>query len=497
VTHSIAEIYLRQGIEHQRAGRLSQAAALYQQILIDHPNHAEAFHLLGTIALQTGDLDAAARLIQIAINLDSTVAGYHCNLGQALRRLGRFDEAIQSCERSIVLDPNLFVAHNSLAYAFLGNGQIDSAIDAYRRAIELSPQSAELYCNLSNAVGLKGNFEDARILLYRALQLNPDSPLAHWNLALNLLLCGEFRAGWKEYEWRWQWDGFLSPRRHFSQPTWDGSDLQGKTILLHFEQGFGDTIQFVRYAPLVAARGGKVLIASQPELTRLLRFTEALGAVVAVNDPVPEFDCHCPLGTLPLLFRTELDSIPNKIPYLTVDESLTQTWGQIVKTFHGTTKVGLVWAGNPNVQDDHTRSMNLEDLQPLADLADATFFSLQKGAGAEQVSDSSFGSKLVDLGPQLKDFADTAAVIMSLDLTITTDTAVAHLAGALGRPVWLMLKSVPDWRWLLDRLDSPWYPTMRLFRQKTIGDWKGVVQQVRNEMSGIRPHDLKTARESH
>jgi hypothetical protein len=400
-------------------------------------------------------------------------------LGQALRGLRRFDEAIDSCQRSIAIDPNLFEGHNGLAYAFLGAGEIDAAIREYRRAVELRPQSGEVYCNLANAVGLSGDITQSRALLYQALKLDPNSVLAHWNLSLNLLLSGELSTGWREYEWRWLWEGFSGPREMFSQPQWDGTHLNGKTILLHYEQGFGDTMQFVRYVPLVAARGGTTVISCQPELVRLLRCTPELGQIVERNTSLPHFDYHCPLGSLPLMFGTELSSVPAMVPYLRADESLARRWNENLRNCIESVKIGITWAGNPNFQDNHTRSMNLDDLSSLGAVSGTSFFSLQKGSPAEQISCSSFGKGLVDLGPQLLDFADTAAAICSFDLVITTDTAVAHLAGALGKPVWLMLQFMPDWRWLLNRDDSPWYPTMRIFRQRSFGDWKDVVDRVK------------------
>ena len=323
---------LELAIQHHQAGRLSEAETIYRGILSREPTHADALHLLGAIALQSGKLDASIELIQRAISVKPAAPNYLSNLGKALREKGQFDESIAACGRAIALKPDFFEAHNNLGCALLSKGEIDAAIAAYQEAVRLKPSSAEAHCNLSNALQAKGLLDESKMVLRQALRLDPNCTMAHWNLALNLLLQGDFANGWPEYEWRWRWEGFPSPRRKFLKPMWDGRDLNGRAILLHAEQGFGDAIQFVRYAPLVTERGGRVIIVCQTELARLLRFNASLGQIVSGNEVLPSFDFHCPLASLPMVFGTRMESIPALVPYLNSDPILVDSWRKRLKT---------------------------------------------------------------------------------------------------------------------------------------------------------------------
>jgi len=331
----------------------------------------------------------------------------------------------------------------------------------------------------------KGRLHDAIAAYRRAIALNPNYAVAHYNLSLALLAKGDFQPGWEEHEWRWRWKDFSSPSRNFVQPQWDGRALEGRTILLHAEQGYGDAIQFVRYLPLVAQRGGKVIIECLPELHRLFR-TAGNCQIAATDQPLPDFDFHCPLLSLPRVFGTKLADVPNIVPYLSPDPALVNAWSQRLGASDGQMRVGLAWAGNPRFKFDRTRSLNLNRLAPFAIVRGVQFYSLQKGPAGRQVANPPTGLNLIDLGPELKDFADTAAVMSLMHLIITTDTSVPHLAGALARPVWVMLQSVPHFCWLLEREDSPWYPSMRLFRQPGRGDWDGVIARVADELCLLR-----------
>ena len=308
------------------------------------------------------------------------------------------------------------------------------------------------------------------------------------SLALALLLQGRFAEGWEAYESRRQIRR-IARDPGFVQPFWDGSPLGGRRILLTSEQGFGDTIQFVRYAPLVAARGGRVLLQCKPELKRLLAGQCGIEQVVTPGDATPAFDVWCLLMSLPHLLGTTLQTIPAQVPYLTPDPHLIDKWGKRTAHEPAGLKVGLVWAGGAHNKNDRVRSLSLGALAPLAQVPGVRFYSLQKGAASDQARTPPAGMEMTDWTPELADFADTAALVANLDLVISVDTAVAHLAGAIGKPVWVLLPLSPDFRWLLNRDDSPWYPTVRLFRQPTRGDWASVIERVRRAL-----HQLSSER---
>ena len=331
----------------------------------------------------------------------------------------------------------------------------------------LQPGRAELHYNLGSALQRQGLYAEALACYGRALALKPDYAEAHLNRSLALLLTGEFDEGWQEYEWR-----FAVARydRKFDQPLWSGEPLAGASILIHAEQGFGDTLQFVRYIPAVAERGGRVVLEVPESLVRLARTVAGASEVVAAGDPLPGFDCHCPLLSLPRVFKTNLATIPNAVPYLRVPAEASAGWAERIPTTPGP-RVGIVWAGTT------VGAIDLRLLQPLWEVDGVSWFSLQVGERSGDIS-SLDGVKIADLSPWLADFAETAAAVCRLDLVISVDTSVAHLAGALGRPTWLLLRYPPEWRWLLEREDSPWYPTARLFRQRKEGDWPCVAREV-------------------
>jgi tetratricopeptide (TPR) repeat protein len=325
----------------------------------------------------------------------------------------------------------------------------------------------------------QGKLDEAAACYRRALELRPDYADAHWNQSLLLLLTGDLERGWAKYEWRWkikQW----SPR-DFPQTLWDAQPLEGRTILLHAEQGLGDTIQFARYASLVKERGGAVIVECQRPLLSLLASCAGIDRLVGQGDELPPFDVQVPLLSLPGIFHTSLRDIPATVPYLFAHPSLVERWRQELGGIAGF-KIGIAWRGSPIHKNDRARSIPLSCFEPLAGLPDIHLFSLQKGAGTEELQDARDHFPVAELGSRLEDFMDTAAVLKNLDLVITCDTAVAHLAGALGVPVWVAIPFAPDWRWLLGRSDSPWYPTMRLFRQKKLGNWEDVFEEIKAEL---------------
>jgi len=342
----------------------------------------------------------------------------------------------------------------------------------------LKPDYADAHSNLANALKEEGRTAEALTYYQIALWHQPDAPSVRWNRALTWLQAGNFEHGWPEYEWRWQRK--QTPARPFRQPRWDGSPLHGRTILLYSEQGLGDTIQFVRYASMVKERGGRVVVECPGMLLDLFRSCSGIDQLVAEAQPLPDFDVQAPLMSLPALFRTTLETVPAEVPYLHADPNCIEKWRQRL-TYDGTLKVGICWQGNPHHQWDRHRSIPLCYFAPLAEVPDVKLFSLQKWHGVEQLRELTGRLPIIELS-DAETFADTAAVMTLLDLIITADTSVAHLAGALGVPVWVALAKIADWRWLFDREDTPWYPTMRLFRQPTLGDWKTVFNCMAEEL---------------
>jgi hypothetical protein len=343
--------------------------------------------------------------------------------------------------------------------------------------LKIAPVLSAAHANLGNALLVLGRLDEASAAYDRALELEPDAPGLRKNRALLWLLQGKYREGWEEYEWRWKCEEL--PERDFGRPLWDGSPLDGKTIVLHCEQGIGDTLQFIRYARLVEQRVGRVVVSCPKVLTPLLARAAKIERTVD-DGQWPAFDVHAPLMSLPRIFGTTLETIPASTPYLEADWQLVEHWRQKLSSLSGF-KVGIAWQGNPAFCFDRSRSVSLSQFAPLADVPGVVLISLQKGFGSEQVASLEGRFQVAELGPGLDQtgaFIDTAAVMRNLDLVITSDTAVPHLAGALGVKVWLATPFAPDWRWLLERDDSPWYPTMRLFRQHRRGDWHDVFKRI-------------------
>jgi hypothetical protein len=351
------------------------------------------------------------------------------------------------------------------------------------RNLKLKPDYVEAHYNLGNGLKDQGKLDEAIASYGRALELNPDYADAHWNRSLLWLLKGDFDQGWPEYEWRWRTAQVAS--RTFPEPRWDGGSLAGKTILLHAEQGLGDTIQFIRYAPLVQRLGATVIVECQKPLQPLLTSCAGIDQLFGEGDPLPECATQAPLLSLPGIFRTSLSSIPAAVPYLFAAPALIERWQEELRDVHGC-RIGINWQGRPKPGHWRQRSIPLGQFAALAEIPGVRLIGLQKGAGREELTQAEEGFPVLDLGDEVDQaaapFMDTAAIMMNLDLVITSDTAAAHLAGSLGVPVWLALPWAPDWRWLLDRGDSPWYPTMRLFRQRQRGDWAGVFAELRQAL---------------
>jgi len=431
---------------------------------------AYEYHREGRVLGDAGRLADAAACFRRAIALQPDFAEAHGNLGIALQRLGRPDGAIASFRRVLALRPDDAATHFRLAGVLCNRNRFDEAVASYRAALALRPGEAKTYFNLAHALGSLNRIDEALVNYLRALELDPDLVEARWNIALLRLLAGDFANGFRDYEWRWR-AGVQAPQRDYGeQPRWLGdAPLAGRRILVHAEQGFGDTIQFCRYAKLLAARGATVLLEVQPELKSLLAGMPNIAGVFAQGETLPAFDCHAPLLSLPLAFGTTLEKVPAEVPYLAVPAR---------RMTDGRRRIGIAWSGSRQRGNDHGRSIPLAALAPLLATADCRFYLVQTDRTDADAATLAGLPEVVDLRPQLGDFSETAAILAGLDLVISIDTAVAHLAGAMARPVWIMLPFAPAWRWLLGRDNSPWYPTTRLFRQDRPGDWSGVIDRV-------------------
>ncbi|MGE3536953.1 MAG: tetratricopeptide repeat protein [Candidatus Tectimicrobiota bacterium] len=506
------EAYTRLGDALQVQGQLEAAIPCYRQALRLNPAATNALTNLGVALQEQGDLAAASDCFQAALRLEPaspetcvnlavlwntqgrlaeaeaclqgviqrlpTMAVAHNNLGLTHQAQGRLELALQDYTQALTLRPGYAKAHNNLGTALHRLGRLDEAVQHLQQALHHQHDFVEAYNNLGLVLQAQGHVEEALAAFAQAIQRKPAFVQAHWNRSLALLLQGDFQAGWAEYEWRWKRPE--SPPPAYAQPRWDGSPFPHQTLLLYAEQGLGDTLQCARYLPLVAARGGQVIVACPATLVPLLRTCPG-GAQIMVQEPEEirrqPFDLHLPLLSLPGIFETTLASIPNTVPYLHPDPERLHYWRQRF-TPEPACRVGLVWGGNPQHLNDHNRSGKLAMFAPLGGLPGLRLYSLQTGSAAAQIDTAGATLALEDLGRALRDFADTAAVIAHLDLVITVDTAVAHLAGALGKPVWTLIPYAPDWRWGRTGTQTPWYPSMRLFRQSTPGDWASVVSQL-------------------
>jgi tetratricopeptide (TPR) repeat protein len=479
------EAYYNLGIALRDAGQLEEAIAAYRNAIQFNPDYAAAQNNLGNALREKGLLDEAITAYRRAVRLNPDQPETQNNLGTTLREKGLLDEAVTALNQAIHLNPNFVEAYYNLGAAQWEKGSIDEAIASYKQALRLNPGFVEAYSNLGVALREKGLLDESTAICREAILIKPDCAEAHDVLSSVLLLKGDLLQGLTEQEWRWRRRDYPAPRGEFVQPRWDGTALDGRTILLHTEGGFGDTIQYVRFAPMVAKCGARVVLECQAPLLPLLRGSVGVDQLISTDEPLPHFDVHCPMMSLPWALGTTFETIPATVPYLRSDPGLVESWNARLGPGDGKLRIGLTWGGNRAFRRDLTRSLRLEQLAILSSVPGARFYSLQKGPPGENAKSPPPGFELINLGPELRDFSDTAAVMSLMDLIISTDTSVAHLAGALGRPVWVILQFMPDWRWFLDREDSPWYPTMRLFRQKRFGDWDEVITRVAEALGAI------------
>jgi tetratricopeptide (TPR) repeat protein len=476
-----AELHNNRGNILRHLGRLPDALASYERALALQPNLAAAHNNRGLTLQSLRRYPEAAASYRRALELEPQLAEAHNNLGTVLYQLGQPAAALESCRRALELQPELRGVHSNLGSALRDLERPEEALAQYDLAVRQEPQQADHHCLRGNALLDLRRIPEAIASYERAIELNPRHAQAHFNQGLCLLLSGDLARGLQLYEWRRSRAGSAAA---VAGALWHGDEeLAGKTLFLHADHALGDTLHFCRYAPLAAERGARVVLGVQPQLRELLSGLRPPIEIVARSEPPQRYDFHCALGSLPLAFRTTLADIPARIPYLCAEPPRVARWRQHLG--EAGFKVGIVWQGSRN-RIDIGRSLPLEMFARLASIPGVRLISLQKGAAREQLRQSNelpvedLGEEF-DAGPQA--FLDSAAVMSSLDLIVTCDTALAHLAGALGRPTWIALKHVPEWRWQLDRTDSPWYPTARLFRQSRRGDWAGVFAAIHDELA--------------
>jgi len=477
-----AEAYYYRGNACKDLNRLDAALASYDRAVALKPDFADAYTNRGLVLQELKRPDAALASFDQAIVLRPDFAEAYSNRGIVLHELGRLKEAEDSFNQAIRLKPDYAEAYSNRGLALQTLGRLKEAEDNFNQAIRLKPDYAEAYSNRGIALQAQGQLTDAMASFDQAIGLKSDLAEAYWNKSLALLLAGDFAHGWELYEWRWEQDNSKSLKRDFRQPLWSGAEsLEGKTILLHSEQGLGDAIQFCRYAALVADLGARVILGVSPPLLGLLRGLAGVAELIGRGEPLPDFDYHCPLLSLPLAFNTDLESIPTPHRYLHTEPEIVSQWEARLGE-KSAPRVGLVWSGSSTHKDDHNRSIPLSQL--LQHLPDGfEYVSLQKDVRDSDKAVLESGAKLLHFGDDLNDFTDTAALCELMDVVISVDTSVAHLSGALERPTWVLLPFSPDWRWLLDRDDSPWYASMKLYRQAMPGDWDGVLARVRADLA--------------
>jgi tetratricopeptide (TPR) repeat protein len=477
-----AEAHMNLGNALRCLGRPAEALAHCERSLACRPDYCEAHVGLGNALEDLGRFESAINEYRYALQLSSTHVGAHTNMANALHALDRSDEAIAHYLQALTINPDAVEAHVNLGNVLHDIGRVDEACLHYQRALALDPGYVEAHINFGALLETMDRPLEAMEQFEQALALTPAHAEAHVAKGLGLLRRGQFASGWQSYEWRWALKDFVQQKVHLSQPRWNGESLSGRRILLYAEQGLGDCLQFFRYIPLVIAAGGVIILEIPPALMRLGEALPGIEKLVVSGQPLPPFDCYCPLMSLPLPCATNYSTIPSEVPYLTVPHQAEQKASSYKWPAEGL-RVGLVWAGNMKHKKDKSRSIPLTTFRSLFHLEGVHLFSLQIGKPLEQLSGAT--GVIADLAPLISDMADTAAYVAQLDLVISVDTSVAHLAGALAKPIWILLAHHADWRWFTGRDHSPWYPTAKLFRQETPGNWNEVVDRVAEELTSL------------
>ena len=492
-------------------GNLNEAERLYLEILKSYPRHGAALFGVGVVAVRRGAHKDALQPLRKAIKSNARDPGPHFFLGLSLQALAEHQDAIASFKRVLELQRNHAESHYHLGVSQAALGRIEEALASFNRALRLKPDFPDALADRGNALADLGNYDEA-LAAYgmalsiapeyaaaldnrgatlmelgrydeaiedfsRAVALQPDFASAHFDESLARLVKGDFATGWRKYEWRWKDPALGQEVRNFAVPRWDGkASLAGKTVLVHAEQGLGDTIQFVRYLPKLAALGATVILEVQPQLAKLVKGIAGSSTTLSRGQALPPFDYHCPLLSLPMVFATDLESIPRAESYLAADPAIARQWQDRLGP-RTRTRVGLAWSGSTWHKNDRHRSIPAALITRLTNPS-MDFICLQKDIRDSDRAALRQCPAIRDDSRDLKDFSVTAGLIDCLDVVISVDTAIAHLAGALGKPLWILLPFAPDWRWLLGRRDSPWDPSARLFRQKQPGGWEGVMSDV-------------------
>jgi tetratricopeptide (TPR) repeat protein len=480
---AIADLF-NQAVRYHQSGDLAQAETFYQSVIRADPCHAHAYHLLGILAHQRGKLQDAEAFLGRAVALHPTTAVFQVHLGMVFLEQRKSSQAANCFRQASALDPNDAQNYNYLGIALFEQGALAESAESFRQAIRVNPNVADAHSNLGNVLKEQGRLAEALACYEEELRIHPSHDMALWNRSLWQLLHGDYIKGWPDFERRWARPEAVP--RSFPQPRWDGTPLHGKTILVHAEYGLGDTLQFLRFLPEVKERGGRAIFECPPALLELLQGAAFVDQLLPAGQEPPNFDVQIPLMSLAGLLGTTLASLPGKIPHLAVDSKRSKHWQAELNVLDGF-KIGIVWQGNPTQKDDRYRSVRLAQFAPLAKVPGVRLVSLQVGSGQEQLKQVPF--PVTDLGGRFNpdSLTDLAAALPCLDLVVTVCTSVAHLAGALGSPVWVALRHVPYWIWLMDRSDSPWYPSARLFRQKHDGAWDEVFERIAREISTFSP----------
>jgi tetratricopeptide (TPR) repeat protein len=478
------QVHNLMGAAYVQLERHTEAIRCFEIALKLKPDFAEARCALGVALAGQGREDDAIATFRTALAQNPNLPHAHFNLAGIYAARKQAEDAIRHFRATLRLEPHGAVTHHQLGVALIGLSRYEEALPHFREAVRLQPDFVEARHNIGVALAHTDKWDEAIAQFLDTLDRTPDNIESHYNVATTSLLLGRMERGWQEFEWRWQLEGMRPYQRKFTAPQWQGEDLTGRTLVVHDEQGFGDTFHFSRYVALLAGRAGRLIFECHAEVSKLMRLSmtqdiEVVPRVASFPDVegLPDCDYQIPLLSLPRVFETRLDTIPAATPYMHADPGEVRQWAGRLSHLRRP-RIGLIWAGRPTHAQDTDRSLRLAQLAPLATVPGATFLSLQKGEPAAQVASAPSGMAIHDFTSELADFADTAAFLGSVDLVITVDTAMAHLSGALGRPVWMLNRYLPDWRWLLEREDSPWYPTLRQFRQTSPRGWDGVIDRL-------------------
>ena len=516
---------LASAIDAHKRDHLIEAADFYAKLLKISPHHSDATHLIGLIAFQSNNFVEAKNKIELAIEYDANVFLYHANLGRVCMAMGEYIVACNAWLQALILEPNSYDTHFDLSGVFLKLGKFEKALvhaDAaitlqgtnpqvlinktlahnnlaneqrdqmcfseaiinYIEALKIAPNESDVHSNLGVAYQEQGDIEQAIICYIEAIRLDTGNAEAHRNLGMAYLKIGDFNKGWKEYEWRWKTHHFKTLRRNWSKPSWLGDDVKAKTLLVHCEQGFGDTLQFSRYLPLVAKKVDRLIVETPKELVELIQRIDGVDKVITAGMHLPKFDLQIPMLSLPYAFKTLIDTVPATIPYLNTSDNKVHLWLDRLAKKESDVLVGLAWRGGETHQRNAMRSPGLEAFKNLLyQDYNIRFICLQKDQGAEDLSKFHWAKNVEFFSDQLKSFDDTAALVSCLDIVVTPDTAIAHLSGGLGIHTMLMLPKVSEWRWLQKRKISPWYPNTTIIRQKNKGSWELVVSKIKKIIS--------------